>query len=812
MPFTSLEDARNKVTNPELDEDSVILYANNGALDSSTIFYTDEQLTTLATAGNYVIPSPQFKSYYVTLGNDGKIVGSKQNLLLSTTDVSWVDDSIMQYIQGFQIPSSNFGNWDYGTLMSINSSNLLTDSLWSSVPEGQIKKWQIDYGPYRTDALTNIDLSDMKGYDLKITIGRWYGNTWPNGDFLPGFQGGNFTTPIVHIAADPNQATTIGNLNYYFRPDYFFPKPNVEYESYFRRMPNNLPIYDNYGNEKLFLTVHNPLLDAVVKDSGSFGGPWITRTFRNSTRGLKGESLLNPIYLKNYVPGTPANPGYYMRREENGAESENILQVVPYANRHIFNGDTWIRSASAFARGIPYESVTMGDTDVSYVVALLLSLDVPPENRDEWLYTVSGVGTLTYAQINPYQWTTIPYEGSYNDRAPATGFLGFFNPNGSSVNPNNASHAAQVQFDFEYVATFGRDNYGVGEIYQKLWDNCSAWSVAENWASQGGVIPKLSNYAEGLYNTNFYGGIGMSWNEVIDRTVNEAKATTLFDDYKNYYLNGTKSYSAVNYHRFYQAAIVAYNMFYISNYVNQGQIYYYFYCFVHNYDITKKLISQFLPAYDANQKRVMGYCWNFQEPNYSDFYFARIGVQNGNMQTYRPNTAPSFNQSLAVWSMAYADGLYLWENTPSTVGGEYNHENYPTENSLIYYWGDLRTLNNGMFDWFHVGIWQVMQNKDIVSSSTDWQRPQLFWNGTWTSDNDANSTNIPVMLAQAKAPISAYKLSEDGTQALLIITYPYSNGYTKSTHTIRLPGVAGVPEYAVDTWGQYTSVIRINLI
>lgn len=810
MAFTSLEDARNKVTNPELDENSVILYANNGALDSSTIFYTNQALTTLAPAGNYVVPSSQFKSYYVTLGSDGKIVGTKQTLLLSNTDTSWVDDSIMQYIQGFQIPSDNFGNFDGGTSISI-TNNQITDAYWSTRPYPHAKKWQIDYGVIYDTAMTNIDLSDMKGYDLKITTGEWYGNTWPNGDFIPGFTNRNFTNPIVHIAADYNRVVSVGNLNYYFRPDYFFPKPEVEYESSFRRLPNNLPIYDKNGVKKQYLTVHNPLLDAVVKNSGQFNTT--TRTFRNSTRGLKGETLLNPLYLKNFVEGNPSNPGYYMRKESNGANSNNILQVVPYSDRHIFNADAWIRGASAFARGIPYTSVTQSDTDVSWVCGLLLSLTVEPIERDTWTFNVIGVGTKTYAQINPYQWTTIPFEGSENAVAPATQFLGFFNPNGTSVNPNNESHAAQVQFDFEYVAGSGRNSFSVGDVYRILWENCQAYSIANNWPSQGGLFPGLSNYAEGMYNTGLYGNPGMGWDDVLDRTVPQAKATLLFDDYKNYYLNGTKSYNDVEYNAFYQGAILVYDLFFVSNYVIQNQPYFYFYAFVHNYDISKKLISNFISGYPdlIAKKRVMGYCWNFQEPNYSDFYFARIGVQNGEMQTYRPNTAPSFNQSLAVWSMAYADGLYLWDNTPPTIGGEYTHENFDQETSLVYFWGLLTTLNNGLFDWFHIGIWQVMQNRDIVSANTNWEKPQLYWNGSWTSNTDANSTNIPVMLAQAKAPISAYKLSDDGTQALLIITYPYNNGYTKSTHTIRLPTVAGVPEYTVDTWGQYTSVIRINL-
>lgn len=810
MAFTSLEDARNKVTNPELDEGSVILYANNGALDSTTIFYTNEQLTSLAPAGNYVVPSPQFKSYYVTLGSDGKIVGTKQDLLLSTTDTSWVDDYIMQFIQGVQVPSDYYGNFVGGTAINISNDHI-TDLYWSDRPYSHSKKWQIDYGVLYDTPMANINLQDMKGYDLKITTGEWYGNTWPNGDFIAGFTANNFTTPIVHIASDPNRQTTVGNLNYYFRPDYFYPKNGFEYESYFRRFPNNLPIYDKNGVKKQFQTTHNPLLDAVVKDSGHYGDPWTSRIFRTSTRGAKGETLLNPIYLKNFVPGEPADPEYYMRKEENGSASENILQVVPYSSRHVFTGDDWIRSASAFARGIPFSSITTGNTDVSYICALLVSLNVLGAERDTWTFNVVGVGTLTYAQINPYQWTTVPYEGSYNYAAPATNFLGFFNPNGTSVNPNNEAHAAQIQFDFEYVATYGRDSYDVGHIYQLLWDNCKAYSIANSWPSDGGVIPTLSNYAEGFYKTEYYGTPGSGWIDVLDRTVSEAKATVLFDDYKNYYLNGTKPYTSVAYHRFYEAAIQSYNMFFISNYINMCQPYYYFYAFVHNYDITKKLITQFLSTNDANQKRVMGYCWNFQEPNYSDFYFARIGVQNGVMQGYRPNVAPSFNQSLAVWSMAYADGLYLWDNTPATIGGEFNHDFFSNDVSMVYYWGFLATLNNGLFDWVHVGIWQVMQNRDIVSANTNWNKPEIFWNGAWTSNTDANSTNIPVMLGQAKAPISAFKLSNDGTQALLIITYPYNNGYTKSTHTIRLPGVTGTPEFTVDTWGQYTSVIRINL-
>lgn len=812
MAFTSLEDARNKVTNPELDESSVILYASNGLLDSTTIFYTNQEMTTLAPAGNYVVPSPQFKSYYVTLGSDGKIVGSKQNLLLSTTDASWVNDYIQWYVNGGLAPSDYYGNFRDGTAINISNDHI-TDLYWVYPnPDNRYphpKKWQIDYGDLNDTPMTNIDLSDMKGYDLKITTGEWYGNYFNScANFIPGFTGRNFTTPIVHLGADPNRATVVGDLQYYFRPDYFYPKYDINYESGFRRLPDYLPIYDENNVEKRFMTLHNPLLDVVVKNSGRWSPePRISRTFRTSTRESKGMTLLNQAHFKNFVNGDPGNPGYYMQKEPNGASSDNIYQVVPYNNKHLLTSDAWIISSSEFVRGVTINDPT--NEAVSYICALILSLVVPVEERDTWTISVFGQGTKTYAQINPYQWTTVPYEGSYNYVAPATNFLNFFNPSGGSVNPINLSHALSIQFDFEYVATYGRDSLQIGQVYQKLYDNCYAWSVANNWPSQGAVIPKFANYAEGIYKTEYESAPGYGWRDVLDKTISEVKSTVLFDDYKNYYLNGTKPYSQVPYHKFYEAVVNSYDMFFVTNYVRQNQPYWILYALIHNYDITKKLLSEFLTTEELKSKRVMGYGYNFQEPNCSDFYYARIGVESGAMITYKPNTAPSFNQSLAVWSMAYADGFYIWDDPP-VVGGEYTYE-YIQSGIYPYLWGNLNQINNGMFDWFSVGIWQVMQNKDIVGANTFWQRPQLYWNGAWTSDTDTNSTNIPVMLAQAKAPISAYKLSADGTQALLIITYPYNNGYTKSTHTIRLQTVTGTPQFTVDTWGQYTSVIRINL-
>jgi hypothetical protein len=155
------------------------------------------------------------------------------------------------------------------------------------------------------------------------------------------------------------------------------------------------------------------------------------------------------------------------------------------------------------------------------------------------------------------------------------------------------------------------------------------------------------------------------------------------------------------------------------------------------------------------------------------------------------------------------DGLYMWDN-PNTYGGEFNV--YPQEYTQDYYiYGNNSEIDNSTYDWLYIGYWQVEQNKDIVSANTSWIRPQVFYNGAWTSDTDANNSNYPVMLYNKQAPLSAYKLSADGTEALVIMINPFNNGYTKETFKIRLQ-TKDNQEFDIDLYGNYTTVVRIKNI
>ena len=287
----------------------------------------------------------------------------------------------------------------------------------------------------------------------------------------------------------------------------------------------------------------------------------------------------------------------------------------------------------------------------------------------------------------------------------------------------------------------------------------------------------------------------------------------MFSDYHNYFINGSISRTAMySYNSFYEGAKNSWGFFYVSSYLNEIVTKWYFYALVHNFDISKKILGQILSVDDAKVKRVSPYSWRYMEPleYFSDFHHERKGFEYGTYIKDNPSQCASHFQSLAVWGFAYCDGLNMWDD-PNAMGGEYNHGPCDDSNYANFYYGfgNLMQLDNGIFDWLYVGYWQVEQNRDIIAADTSWEKTQLYVSGTWTSNTDANNSNYPVMLYNQQRPISAYKLSADGTEALLIITSPFNNGYTKETHTVRLP-TKGNQQFDVDTWGNFTTVIRLK--
>ena len=121
------------------------------------------------------------------------------------------------------------------------------------------------------------------------------------------------------------------------------------------------------------------------------------------------------------------------------------------------------------------------------------------------------------------------------------------------------------------------------------------------------------------------------------------------------------------------------------------------------------------------------------------------------------------------------------------------------------YCGDITLIGKSNVDWVYAGYLQVAQNKDIVEANTSWLVPGVYKNSNFTT----GTGNYPVSLYANQVPLCRYKLSADETEALVIITNPFNNGYTKQTHTVQLPAKNNYT-FTVDTWGTYTTVMRLK--
>ena len=799
MAFISKATAQATLMDPTQEVNSIILYANNDNLDLNTTFYTNSSKTTLASAGTYVIPT-NYLSYFVELGSNGKMIGNKQVFTTASSDTNWVDDSLFngdtKVSNTNWAPDSSHG----GTSMSLSGLSI-TDNYWYTVPamDGDYKVWIIDYGTLNSTPLVNIDLSNMKGYDLQIISGSWQTSGRLNvkgNPTVPGLDSRQCsqTSAIVHLKAEDNRITTVGNLTYFFKSDYFISTYNYYADSYYRRLPNFLPILDSNGVEKDWNDMKYPNGDLWYKGASVSDQ---NRTRRTPTRQKKGHSSRFNSKTKQWPTNNLPNGDDIFKYEL------DYFSSTPY-NQLIFTSDDWIRICVQIGRNFG------GPIDGKQCLVLFLSLTV---DNDTWANN-SAYG-INFRDINQYHWTYEVNSGTgQQDQSPAGRMLFWFSDFNSKFR----------ELNWEIFEAYQADE-GLGDSFNKCYQSAKTYAQANNYvAFTSGFIPKVGIYAKGPYNSQSEGG-DRGWNAVTNSSsLSNLKSKQIFIDYNSYYVNNAQTWQNTIINPLFKQISYALNEFYVTDYNHFITKKWFFYAMVHNYDITKKLLIDILGSNAALTRRVKAYWFPWVEPvDTSDAGFERKGY-NAFESSYnyqaRVQVSPSMIQSIAVWAMAYCDGLFQWEDTTlgtyqDTSGGsqDKNAYNYwvnisqSNQQRSWFAYGGQSERNNGIGDWLYAGYEQILLNKDIVGANTQWLKPEILFNGTWlTGDN-----NYPTTLCYQQAPISAYKLSSDGNSALVIITNPFNNGYTKQTFTLRLPGSNNY-QFNIDTWGLYTSVVRIAFV
>lgn len=160
------------------------------------------------------------------------------------------------------------------------------------------------------------------------------------------------------------------------------------------------------------------------------------------------------------------------------------------------------------------------------------------------------------------------------------------------------------------------------------------------------------------------------------------------------------------------------------------------------------------------------------------------------------NKAAVFNQTMyntGVWSVAVGDGFHMWSDPVKWTA---TLTDYPwgtkdlNDKTLPFVAGKAYARNNMKnMDWTMRGVYDVSQHSDIIEANTKWVFP-----------------TSPEKSFLEKSLLTAYKLSGDGTEAL-ILAHDAFNGESAHEYNINVAGKG----FDITVDGTWTSVKRIKL-
>jgi hypothetical protein len=839
MGYTSFIQAKDRVTNPRLDNSSSILYASDNFFTLGTTFYTNESKSVLAPAGNYVIPT-HYKTYYATIGSNGRFTTQPLELMTGSFDTNWTDctgysgSARMDLTASYWDGTENI-SW-MGMKLSLSQSAdgriYLTDDYWDtttarfreSVGQG-FKGYHIENGPLHSagggglaqsagffnisQSLKSVDITDMKGYDLRVLNGEYHTGSnkafqyYDTPNYNWGYAEGSIVQGVVHLAADPDRVVTTGSLTYTFRPDYWYAPEDYEAPTYVRRMPDIPRIKDKWGKDKLFVDMAYPLFDRVPVSNGT--APYDKNVdWRISTIAGKGITQRARRTNKKIY-----NLNDYWSTEDDFDYAHGGV------GKFYFGGDFPIRGAMGVAR----PDIGTRWPDGQEIPAMIRSLIV---DNETWQY--GSYGGFAYTNVNPYHWTYQINSGTgYQSSGPANQLISYLGKGGGYDNPVSLYMFDHIQEDYEVYN--GNQDYYVAQSLKACYDSVVQYGIDTAQLTSKSDFVEWSIYAMGIYKAEKFGQEGQGWLYfTTGSNVNENYE--VFKFYDEYFISSSKTADQTVGNNLYRGFGEYVKYSFITNYVNDASNPWYIYGLVHNYDISRKLINEIYNEATASTMQCPGYFWRRHEPVAgTDVYYKRTGTSysgfapgTGGNPGDRVWVCPSLLQSLGAWCFAYADGLFVWNEGPfgadEDKGADFywkhqygwNGEDNSITGNIQAMYGDVSNIDNGGMDWLYAGYLQVAQHKDIIEADTPWVKPHVYWNGEWKT----GKYNYPVYLYNRNAPISAYKVSADGTEVLLLTCHGTNNGYTKSTFSLRFPTLNNRVEL-VNTWGNYTSVIRIKI-
>ncbi len=214
---------------------------------------------------------------------------------------------------------------------------------------------------------------------------------------------------------------------------------------------------------------------------------------------------------------------------------------------------------------------------------------------------------------------------------------------------------------------------------------------------------------------------------------------------------------------------------------------------IHHYLMELLLHKKFNP-----NKPVLATIWFDHEP-INNFDLERIKVVSDAgvyFAQVKPKVLPSTAFNWGVWTMlgygfdCWSDPNYWSENKSEWGWGANDANGNPLPNNFGEFYSKYPAQPMKNIDWLMSGVWAMSQNKDIVESRSEW-----------------TFATLPTKSFHDKSLLLAYKLSNDGNEALVVALDGFGKVDGETTHSVSIAGKS----YSLKTYGRFTSVIRLKL-
>lgn len=217
-----------------------------------------------------------------------------------------------------------------------------------------------------------------------------------------------------------------------------------------------------------------------------------------------------------------------------------------------------------------------------------------------------------------------------------------------------------------------------------------------------------------------------------------------------------------------------------------------------NFATNDGIIHHYVLEYLANKKffptkKVIASVWHDQE-HLGNWKLSPVTPAGADYVFW--NKPAAFNQTTynwGVWTVAFGDGKHTWsdpvqwtDNVKDYPFGATTFDGRPLQGTpgKMYARNSLKNI-----DWMQRGVYEVSQHKDIIDAATKW----IF-------------TTDPAVSYGNKKPLIAYKLSIDGSEALVLALDMFSGERVNESPLPKPPFSQGIT-----TNGTWTTVQRIKL-